>query len=66
VARAGKVGMKIPPALILKHRTIAAVLAQLESGAASPAKAAPGIVAVSRDRYRVRTVLKVPEKEPVK
>ena len=66
VARAGKVGMKIPPALILKHRTIAAVLAQLESGAASSAKAAPGIVAVSRDRYRIKTVLKVPERETVK
>ena len=66
VARAGKVGMKIPPALILKHRTIAAVLAQLASGAASPAKAAPGIVAVSRERYRIKTVLKVPEKETVK
>ena len=65
VARAGKVGMRIPPALILKHRTIAAVLAQLESGAASPTKAAPSIVAVSRDRYRVKTVLKVPEKETV-
>ncbi len=65
VARAGKVGMKIPPALILKHRTIAAVLAQLESGAVS-AKAAPGIVAVSRDRYRIKTVLKVPERETVK
>jgi amino acid adenylation domain-containing protein len=66
VARAGKVGMKIPPALILKHRTIAAVLAQFKSGAASSAKAAPGIVAVSRERYRVKTVLKVPEKETVK
>jgi amino acid adenylation domain-containing protein len=66
VARAGKVGMKIPPALILKHRTIAAVLAQFESGAVSPAKAAPSIVAVSRDRYRVKTVLKVPERETVK
>ena len=66
VARAGKVGMKIPPALILKHRTIAAVLTQLESGAASPAKAAPGIVAVSRDRYRVRTVLTVPKNVPEK
>jgi acyl carrier protein len=66
VARAGKLGMKIPPALILKHRTIAAVLAQLETGAASSAKSAPGIVAVSRDRYRIKTVLKVPEKETVK
>jgi len=66
VARAGKVGMKIPPALILKHRTIAAVLTQLESGAASSAKAVPSIVAVSRDRFRVKTVLKVPEKETVK
>jgi amino acid adenylation domain-containing protein len=65
VARAGKVGMKIPPALILKHRTIAAVLAQLESGAVS-AKTAPSIVAVSRDRYRIKTVLKVPERETVK
>jgi aryl carrier-like protein len=66
VARAGKAGMKIPPALILKHRTIAAVLAQLKSGAASPAKTAPAIVAVSRDRYRIKTVLKVPERETVK
>lgn len=66
VARAGKVGMRIPPALILKHRTIAAVLAQLDSGAASPAKAAPSIVPVSRERFRVKTVLKVPEKEPVR
>jgi amino acid adenylation domain-containing protein len=66
VARAGKVGMKIPPALILKHRTIAAVLAQINSGAVSPAKAAPGIVAVSRDRYRIKTVLKVPEKSSEK
>ncbi|MGB6629861.1 MAG: amino acid adenylation domain-containing protein, partial [Terriglobales bacterium] len=66
VARAGKVGMKIPPALILKHRTIAAVFAQLENAGASPAKAVPGIVAVSRDRYRIKTALKVPEKAPVK
>ena len=66
VARAGKAGMKIPPALILKHRTIAAVLAQLESGAASSSKTAPAIVAVSRDRYRIKTVLKVPERETVK
>ena len=66
VARAGKVGMKIPPALILKHRTIAAVFAQLESGSFSPAKATPNIVAVSRDRYRVKTILKVPEKETAK
>jgi aryl carrier-like protein len=65
VARAGKVGMKIPPALILKHRTIAAVLAQLASGDSSSTTAAPGIVAVSRDRYRIKTVLKVPEKETV-
>jgi len=71
VARAGKVGMKIAPALILKHRTIASVLAQLDSAASAPAKAAPPIVAVSRDRYRIKTVLHVPEKdrseeEPVK
>ena len=64
VARAGKTGMRIPPALILKHRTIAAVLAQMDQGAV-PAKAAPAIVAVSRDRYRVKTVLKVSEKERV-
>jgi acyl-CoA synthetase (AMP-forming)/AMP-acid ligase II/aryl carrier-like protein len=66
VARAGKVGMRIPPALILKHRTIVAVLAQVDSGAASSTKAAPGIVAVSRERYRVKTNLKVPENEPVR
>ncbi len=68
VARAGKIGMKIPPALILKYRTIAAVLAQVETGpgTGSPTKATPSIVAVSRDRYRIKTVLKVPEKETVK
>ncbi len=68
VARAGKVGMKIPPALILKYRTIEAVLAQVETGpgTSSQTQAAPSIVAVSRDRYRVKTVLKVPEKETVK
>ena len=65
VARAGKVGMRIPPALILKHRTISAVLAQLDSGAATT-KSAPSIVPVSRERYRVKTVLKVPDKEPVR
>ena len=65
VARAGKAGMRIPPALMLKHRTIAAVLAQVDTSAA-PAKAAPAIVAVSRDRYRVKTVLQVPVKEQVK
>ncbi len=63
VARAGKAGMKIAPALILKQRTIASVLEQMDHGA--PAKAAPAIVAVSRDRYRVKTVLKVTEKERV-
>jgi len=63
VARAGKAGMKIAPALILKQRTIASVLEQMDH--AAPAKAAPAIVAVSRDRYRVKTVLKVPEKEQV-
>jgi aryl carrier-like protein len=63
VARAGKAGMKIAPALILRQRTIAAVLEQMDRG--TPAKAAPAIVAVSRDRYRVKTVLKVSEKEPV-
>lgn len=63
VARAGKAGMKIAPALILKQRTIASVLEHMDQGA--PAKAAPAIVAVSRDRYRVKTVLKVTEKEHV-
>ena len=63
VARAGKAGMKIAPALILRQRTIASVLEQMDH--AAPAKAAPAIVAVSRDRYRVKTVLKVTEKEPV-
>ena len=63
VARAGKAGMKIAPALILRQRTIAAVLEQMDQGAS--AKVAPAIVAVSRDRYRVKTVLKVTEKEQV-
>ena len=64
VARASKTGMRIAPAVILKHRTIAAVVEQIGNGAA-PAKSAPAIVPVSRERYRIKTVLQVPEKEPV-
>jgi amino acid adenylation domain-containing protein len=66
VARAGKMGIKVAPAQILKHRTISTVLAQLESGAGSTAKASMPIVAVSREKYRVKAVLKVPEREPVR
>jgi aryl carrier-like protein len=66
VARAGKVGIKIAPAQILRHRTIASVLAQLESGNGNAAKAPQPIVAVPREKYRVKAVLKVPENEPVR
>jgi long-subunit acyl-CoA synthetase (AMP-forming) len=66
VARAGKAGVKIAPAQILRHRTIASVLTQLDSGNGTAAKAPQPIVAVPREKYRVKAVLKVPEKEPVR
>ena len=66
VARAGKAGLKIAPVQILRHRTIASVLTQLESGSGTAAKAPQPIVAVPREKYRVKAVLKVPEKEPVR
>ncbi len=66
VARAGKAGIKIAPATILRQRTIAAVLAQAETAGVDAGMAAPTIVPVSRDRYRVKTVLNVPRKEPVR
>jgi amino acid adenylation domain-containing protein len=66
VARAGKAGLKIAPAQILRHRTIASVLTQLEGGNGTAAKAPQPIVAVPREKYRVKAVLKVPEKEPVR
>ena len=66
VARAGKSGIKIAPAQLLRHRTIASVLAQLESGNGSAPKASTPIVAVPREKYRVRAAIKVPEKDPVR
>jgi amino acid adenylation domain-containing protein len=66
VARVGKAGIKVAPATILKHRTIAAVFAQLEASNSGTAKSAPTIAAVSRDKYRVKTVLNVPQKDTVR
>ena len=66
VARAGKSGIKIAPAQLLRHRTIASVLAQLEGGDGSAPKASTPIVAVPREKYRVRAAIKVPEKDPVR
>jgi amino acid adenylation domain-containing protein len=66
-ARAGKAGIKIAPAQLLKHRTIASVLAQLKSAPpGSENSPLPGIVPVSREKYRLKTVLAVPEKQPIK
>lgn len=56
-ARASKVGITIAPAQFLKHRTIAALLAQLdgESGHGGNGKIAmPSIVPVAREKYRVK------------
>ncbi len=56
-ARAGKAGINIAPAQFLRHRTIAALLAQLEGGTAGVANGKgtlPAIVPVSREKYRVR------------
>jgi aryl carrier-like protein len=54
-ARANKAGITIAPAQFLKHRTIAGVLTQLQSGIASETTAAvPSIVRVSREKYRVQ------------
>ena len=56
-ARAGKAGITIAPAQFLKHRTIASLLAQFESGttgAGIGSTAMPSIVPVSREKYRVR------------
>jgi acyl carrier protein len=60
-ARAAKAGIAIAPALFLRYRTIASLLAQLETKAAaaanSTAVAIPSIVPVARDKYRVKRPL---------
>jgi aryl carrier-like protein len=67
VARAGKAGLKLAPAGILRHRTISAVLAQVDSEGTGPARpSAPAIVPVSRERYRMRASAPIPEKEIVR
>jgi amino acid adenylation domain-containing protein len=66
-ARAGKAGIKIAPAQFLKHRTITALLDQIKKNGNGSGKAAMStIVPISREKYRVKTVLSVPQKEPVK
>ena len=54
-ARAGKAGIKIAPARLLKYRTIQELLLHLEeaSDQASAAPTMPAIMAVSREKYRV-------------
>jgi amino acid adenylation domain-containing protein len=66
-ARAGKAGIKIAPAQFLKHRTITALLDEIAKNGNGHGKAAmSSIVPVSREKYRVKTVLSVPQKESVK
>jgi amino acid adenylation domain-containing protein len=66
-ARAGKAGIKIAPAQFLKHRTITALLDEIAKTGNGHGKAAmSSIVPVSREKYRVKTVLSVPQKELVK
>ncbi len=66
-ARAGKAGIKIAPAQFLKHRTITALLNEMAKNGNGHGKAAMStIVPVSREKYRVKTVLSIPRKESVK
>jgi amino acid adenylation domain-containing protein len=66
-ARAGKTGIRIAPAQFLKHRTITALLAQIGNNGNGQERAAMStIVPVSREKYRVKTVISVPQKETVK
>ena len=51
-ARANKAGIKIAPAQFLKYRTIASLLAHVDSAGAAADPAIPKIVKVSRDKYR--------------
>jgi acyl-coenzyme A synthetase/AMP-(fatty) acid ligase/acyl carrier protein len=54
-ARANKAGIRIEPAKFLKYRNIAGLLAQFESEPKEgDARAMPGIVPVSRDKYRLK------------
>jgi amino acid adenylation domain-containing protein len=66
-ARAGKAGIKIAPAQFLKHRTITALLAQIKNNGNGSGKAVmSAIVPVSREKYRVKAILSIPQKESVK
>jgi amino acid adenylation domain-containing protein len=53
-SRANRAGIRVTPAQFLKYRTIASLLEQLAKGADdNPAPVLPGIVKVSREKYRV-------------
>jgi amino acid adenylation domain-containing protein len=55
VARANEAGLNLTPKLVLSERTIAAICAELETAARTPARAEPPqLAAVSRDRYRMQ------------
>jgi amino acid adenylation domain-containing protein len=55
VARANKAGMKVTPAHLLKHRTIAALSEALKAENALPGtKEAPALVRVAREKYKVK------------
>jgi amino acid adenylation domain-containing protein len=56
-ARANKAGIKIAPAQFLKYRTIASLLAQVDSSGAAAEPAMSKIVPVSRDKYRQKQLV---------
>jgi amino acid adenylation domain-containing protein len=53
-ARANQAGIRVLPAQFLKYRTIADLLAQLDGETQPPDTAMPGIVPVSREKYRIK------------
>ncbi|MBS1821267.1 MAG: amino acid adenylation domain-containing protein [Acidobacteria bacterium] len=62
-ARANQAGIEARPRQILQHRNIAAILADIEKGAAAPRQAP--LVPVSRSKYRITQPQVLREPEPV-
>jgi amino acid adenylation domain-containing protein len=54
--RAEKAGIAIAPALFLRYRTIASLLAQLGTAAPNGKIGLPSIIPVAREKYRIRPV----------
>ena len=54
-ARANQAGLKVTPKLVLQHRTISAIIAAMAADGNRVEKpAGPALIAVPRDKYRVR------------